>query len=62
MAPAGETPTTAFPTPDEQIAELALAPDDWTPVLAEVRRRDAVGPDGEQALLDDTVVLMRRTR
>ncbi|GAA1465036.1 class I SAM-dependent methyltransferase [Microbacterium thalassium] len=59
---AGETPTPAFPTPDEQIAELALAPDDWTPVLAEVRRRDAVGPDGEQALLDDTVVLMRRTR
>lgn len=57
----GETSRGEFPTPQEQIAELALAPDEWMPVLAEVRRRDTVGPDGQQALLDDTVVLLRRT-
>jgi len=57
-----DEPSNPFPTPDEQIAELALAPGDWTTELAEVRRRDAVGPDGELALLDDTVVLLRRTR
>lgn len=56
----GPTNRDEFPTPEQQIAELALAPDDWTTVIADVRRRDTVGPDGQQALLDDTVVLLRR--
>ncbi|WES64563.1 class I SAM-dependent methyltransferase [Microbacter sp. GSS18] len=56
----GPTNHDEFPTPEQQIADLALAPDDWTKVIADVRRRDTVGPDGQQALLDDTVVLLRR--
>ena len=47
--------------PDEQVAALALG-DDWETVVHEVRTRDAVGPDGEAAHLDDSVVLLRRLR
>ena len=48
----------AFPTPDEEIAALGL--DGWVVEIAEVRSREATGPDGQQAMLDDTVVLLRR--
>ena len=48
-------------TPAEEIAELALDPEEWTVVLAETRRREATSPDGTQtALLKDGVVLLRR--
>jgi SAM-dependent methyltransferase len=47
-----------FPTPDEDVAAIGLT--DWTPVIAEVRSREATGPDGQHATLDDTVVLLRR--
>jgi hypothetical protein len=30
------------------------------PVLAEVRQREATGPDGTSAVLDDAVLLLRR--
>ncbi|WP_310964333.1 class I SAM-dependent methyltransferase [Nocardioides terrisoli] len=46
--------------PAEELAELGLPDDDWETVVAEVRQREATGPDGEQALLDDSVVLIRR--
>ncbi|QAY73401.1 class I SAM-dependent methyltransferase [Agromyces protaetiae] len=49
-----------FLTPDEEIAELALDPEQWETVAAETRTREAVGPDGEPATLDDGVVLLRR--
>lgn len=49
-----------FLTPEQEIAALELEPDAWTTVLAETRTREATGPDGEQATLDDTVVLLRR--
>jgi trans-aconitate methyltransferase len=49
-----------FPTPDEEVAALALDPSEWTVHVAEVRARDAVGPDGEEAVLRDSVVLLRR--
>ena len=47
-----------FPTPDEEVAALAL--DGWSVEIAEVRSREATGPDGQQATLEDTVVLLRR--
>ena len=51
-----------FPTPEQEVAALALDPAEWTAAIAEVRSRDAVGPDGEQAVLHDSVVLLRRGR
>ncbi|MBP1326239.1 SAM-dependent methyltransferase [Leucobacter exalbidus] len=35
---------------------------DWTIEIAEVRERQATGPDGHQHRLDDTVVVVRRNR
>jgi SAM-dependent methyltransferase len=49
-----------FLTPAEEVAELALDPSAWETVVCESRTRDAVGPDGEQATLDDSIVLLRR--
>ncbi len=47
-----------FVSPEDEVAALGL--DGWTTEIAEVRSREATGPDGEQAVLDDTVVLLRR--
>ncbi len=47
-----------FPTPAEEVEALGL--EGWVAEIAEVRTREATGPDGQQATLDDTVVLMRR--
>lgn len=49
-----------FPTPTEQLAELALPETEWEVQLAETRGREAIGPNGEQAVLQDVVVLVRR--
>ncbi|MGP7959805.1 class I SAM-dependent methyltransferase [Sanguibacter sp. A247] len=49
-----------FPTPESEVAEIALDPATWTVIVAEVRRRAAVGPDGAEAELDDSVVVLRR--
>ena len=47
--------------PAGELRELALAPGSWETVICESRGRDATGPDGEHAHLDDTVVLVRRS-
>jgi SAM-dependent methyltransferase len=47
-----------FPTAAEEVAALGL--DGWTTEIAEVRSREAIGPEGQFATLDDTVVLVRR--
>lgn len=47
-----------FVSPEDEVAALGL--DGWTTEIAEVRSREATGPNGEQAVLDDTVVLLRR--
>ena len=47
-----------FPTPDEEVASLGLQ--GWIVEIAEIRSHEATGPDGQQAVLDDTVVLLRR--
>ncbi|WP_378148305.1 class I SAM-dependent methyltransferase [Cnuibacter sp. UC19_7] len=47
-------------SPDEEVEALALDPTEWEVLLVETRRRQATGPDGQPALLDDGVVLARR--
>ncbi|MGM0930092.1 MAG: class I SAM-dependent methyltransferase [Actinomycetota bacterium] len=49
-----------FPTPEEELAALDLQDDVWDIRCAEVRSREATGPDGEPGLLKDTVVIARR--
>ncbi|MFT4296045.1 MAG: bifunctional NAD(P)/FAD-dependent oxidoreductase/class I SAM-dependent methyltransferase [Micropruina sp.] len=49
-----------FAAPADEVEALALDPAEWTTVLAEVRRRPATGPDGQEAMLDDGVILLRR--
>lgn len=51
-----------FLGPAEEVAALGLDSRDWDVVLAEVRERDAVGPDGASARLKDSVVRARRAR
>jgi cyclopropane fatty-acyl-phospholipid synthase-like methyltransferase len=46
-------------TPAQEVAALHLDPSEWQTVICESRSRDATGPDGEQAVLDDGVVLLR---
>lgn len=48
-----------FAGPTQELAELGLD-DGWEPLTVEVRERPATGPDGEQAVLRDSVVLVRR--
>ncbi len=50
----------SFLGPDEELAALSLEPAEWVPVLAETRPREATGPDGERATLEDAVLLVRR--
>ncbi|HEY5882577.1 MAG TPA: methyltransferase domain-containing protein [Nakamurella sp.] len=54
-----DDPTMVFPTPAGDLAALAVG-DDWAVLIAQVRTRPATGPDGQQATLDDSVVLVRR--
>jgi SAM-dependent methyltransferase len=44
----------------EERASLSLVGDEWDDVLVETRSRVATGPNGEQATLDDSVVMLRR--
>lgn len=49
-----------FPTPADELEALRLDPDGWRVLVAEVRSREATGPEGEPATLQDAVVLARR--
>ena len=49
-----------FPSVDETVGELALAPGGWSPVRVERSTRDAEGPDGRHAELVDNIVALRR--
>ncbi len=51
-----------FLGPAEEVAALGLDSRDWDVVLAEVRERDATSPDGQPALLKDSVVRAHRAR
>lgn len=47
-------------SPEEELGLLALATDEWEQLIVGIRPREAQGPDGESALLDDGVLLLRR--
>ena len=49
----------SFPTPQGELAVLALD-EAWDVEVAEAREREATGPDGEQAVLLDSVVRVAR--
>lgn len=49
-----------LPQPADDLAALALDPERWVVELEEIRRRDAVGPNGEPTVLDDGVLMVRR--
>lgn len=49
-----------FPQPATELALLGLPALGWDVLVAEVRRRPGVGPDGTAAELDDTVVVVQR--
>jgi SAM-dependent methyltransferase len=49
-----------FLKPDEELANLALDATAWDVIISDIRPRSAIGPDGEAADLDDTVLLVRR--
>ena len=50
-----------FPTPEGDLAALQLDPTRWQTLVCEVRERAATAPDGSQAVLLDSVVLVQRT-
>lgn len=50
-----------LPTVESELAALALD-ERWRVLVAEVRHRDAAGPDGRPGHLQDVVVLAHRTR
>jgi SAM-dependent methyltransferase len=49
-----------FLDPAEELASLQLDETAWETVVSDVRQREASGPRGEHATLDDAVVLIRR--
>lgn len=49
-----------FPTVDEVLARIDLDPGAWERVSADAREREAIGPDGQQAVLIDNVIVLRR--
>ncbi|MFV0254332.1 MAG: class I SAM-dependent methyltransferase [Beutenbergiaceae bacterium] len=49
-----------LPTPEQELDRLALPAEQWQTKVAETRVRDATGPEGEQAHLEDGVVLLQR--
>ncbi|PPF11556.1 SAM-dependent methyltransferase [Rathayibacter sp. AY1E4] len=46
--------------PEEELAELALDPAEWTAELVETRERAVTAPDGTAAVLLDGVMLLQR--
>ena len=53
-------PDTHFPTPDEELATLALPPAQWRVDRAEVLERQGTAPDGTAGVLFDSVVAVTR--
>jgi SAM-dependent methyltransferase len=49
-----------LPSPEQDVADLALDPSLWETVEVGVRERNAVSPDGEPGVLRDGVLLFRR--
>lgn len=49
-----------FLAPSEEVDALELDPASWRVLIADIRTRPATGPDGREAALDDSVILLRR--
>lgn len=49
-----------FLSPEEELEQLELDPQEWEVILAETRPREAAAPDSEPVAPDDVVVLIRR--
>jgi thioredoxin reductase len=60
-APPEHMRAVVFPTPEGDLAALHLDPTRWQTLVCEVRERAATAPDGSQAVLLDSVVLVQRT-
>lgn len=61
LAESGKTPQqSGFLSPSEEVALLGLHPPKWEVKLAELRDRTAKGPNNEEAVLTDRVVLAKR--
>jgi SAM-dependent methyltransferase len=50
----------AFPSPDEVVAGLDLAPGEWEVLVAGAHERTQTGPDGRPASRTDSTVMARR--
>ncbi|MGC4190143.1 MAG: class I SAM-dependent methyltransferase [Thermomicrobiales bacterium] len=57
-----QDPDHVFPAPEEIFASLDLDRGGWTPELLTKRDREAEGPNGEHAVVRDTIVLVRRLK
>ena len=51
-----------FPGVEEVLDSIDLGDGPWERVRVEAVDRDAVGPDGQQAVLTDNVIVLRRVR
>lgn len=49
-----------FPTVDGVLSQLGIIPREWDQLRAEQVERDAVGPDGQQAVLIDNLIVLKR--
>lgn len=58
--PTGQHGPGDFPSPTDELTTLALAPEGWRILRAEVRERPVSGPDGERGTIGDTVVVAER--
>ncbi|HME78813.1 MAG TPA: hypothetical protein VKI00_25130 [Mycobacterium sp.] len=49
-----------FPTADEVVSSLNLDDSQWDRIRVGAVERDALGPEGQQAVLTDNVMVLRR--
>jgi len=50
-----------FLSATEELAALELDDEQWTIEIAETRERDTLAPDGTPAVIEDAVVMVRRS-
>lgn len=53
-------PHTRFPTPEEALAALDLTPGQWHTERLGAPERQAIGPNGQSAMVNDNVIAVRR--
>ncbi len=61
LGPWTQDPTLTMPTAEDVVAELALAPEDWTLERVDSPERETTGPDGQTAVITDEIVTARRS-